>query len=63
MYICPTCNQVFEDAEIIAKHSLRCWREHNPNHQPTPAPCKGNTTQRQVNENILNFFTSFRKDS
>ena len=63
MYICPTCKQQFEDAEIIAKHSLRCWREHNPNHQSNPAPCKGNVTKREINNDVLEFFASFRKDS
>ena len=62
MYICPTCNRLFKDPEIIAKHSLQCWREHNPNHQSKPAPCKGNVTERHVNEDVLNFFSTYRKD-
>ena len=61
MYICPTCNKGFKNAEDVAKHSLQCWREHNPNHKPKPAPCKGNVTERQINEDIQNFFISFRK--
>lgn len=63
MYICPICHKGFEKEEAITRHSLRCWREHNPNHQSTPAPCKGNTTERQVDEDVLNFFASFRKES
>ena len=63
MYICPTCNKKFEDVEIITKHSLQCWREHNPNHKSKSAPCKGNTTERQVTKDVLSFFASFRKDS
>ena len=62
MYICPTCHKGFKDKEVIAKHSLQCWREHNPNHISKPAPCKGNITERQINEDVLNFFASFRKD-
>jgi len=62
LYICPTCNKQFEDEETIVKHSLRCWKEHNPNHKSKPAPCKGNITERQVNEETLKFFASFRKD-
>ena len=62
MYICPTCNKSFKDTEIIVKHSLQCWREHNPNHESKPAPCKGNVTEWQMDENVLNFFNSFRKD-
>lgn len=62
MYICPICRKGFEDKELIAKHSLRCWRIHNPNHESKPAPCKGNITERQMNEDVSNFFASFRKD-
>ena len=62
MYICPTCHQTYKNAEDVAKHSLRCWREHNPNHKSAPAPCKGNITKRQVNEDTLKFFSSFRKE-
>jgi len=61
MYICPTCNRGFKTTEIIAKHSLQCWREHNPNHVAKPAPCKGNTTEREVSEDIKNFFTLFNQ--
>lgn len=63
MYICPICNKLFENEETIIKHSLRCWKEHNLNHKSKPAPCKGNITKRQVNDNVLSFFTSFKKDS
>lgn len=62
MYICPTCHSGFSDAEIVAKHSLQCWRMHNPNHVAKPAPCKGNTTKRQINKDVSNFFAQFRKD-
>ena len=62
MYICPICYKAFKDPTIIATHSLQCCREHNPNHQSKPAPCKGNITERQINEDVSNFFASFRKD-
>ena len=62
MYICPTCNKAYQNSEDVVKHSLSCWRAHNPNHQSKPAPCKGNITERQMNEEVANFFTSFRKD-
>ena len=58
MYICPICKEKFENESIIARHSLRCWREHNPNHVSTPAPCKGNVTEREVSEDIINFFAA-----
>lgn len=61
MYICPICNQAFQTKEIIAKHSLQCWRKHNPNHKSKPAPCKGNVTKQEINEDVTNFFASFKK--
>lgn len=62
MYICPICNKGFKTENSITTHSLQCWREHNPHHEAKPAPCKGNTTKREVSEEINNFFTSFRKE-
>ena len=62
MYICPICNKGFKTEDAITKHSLQCWREHNPNHQSKPAPCKGNITTQEINEDVFNFFASFRKD-
>lgn len=59
MYICPICNKGFNNQETVAKHSLQCWRKHNPNHQSKSAPCKGNITERQMNEDVSNFFTRF----
>ena len=61
MYICPICDRPFTSEKGIVKHSLRCWREHNPNHQPKPAPCKGNITKEEMNEDTANFFASFQK--
>ena len=62
MYICPICNQAFQTKEIIAKHSLQCWRKHNPNDKSKPAPCKGNVTKQEINEDVTNFFASFKKE-
>lgn len=62
MYICPTCHKGYKDEEVLASHFLQCWKEHNPNHVSKPAPCKGNITKHQINEDVSNFFTSFRKD-
>lgn len=61
MYICPCCHHAFKDADTVAKHSLQCWREHNPRHESKPAPYES-STKRQVNEEVFNFFASFRKD-
>lgn len=61
MYICPICNEKFETEELITKHSLRCWRKHNPNYKSQPAPCKGSITKQEINEDVMNFFSSFKK--
>lgn len=62
MYICPICNRSFETEEHIAKHSLKCWREKNPNHQSKPAPRSANVEKRTINDDVLNFFTSLRPE-
>lgn len=56
MYICPTCNRQFKNAETIAKHSLGCWREYNPNHRSKEAPHSENIIQREIDDNVLAFF-------
>ena len=56
MYICPTCNRQFKNAETIAKHSLGCWREHNPNYRSKEAPHSENIIQREIDDNVLAFF-------
>ena len=61
MYICPTCNRKFKTEEAIAKHSLRCWKEHNPNHRSKEAPHSENITERKINSDIINFFASLQE--
>ena len=56
MYICPTCNKQFNNPEDVAKHSLKCWRDHNPNHKSKEAPHSKDIVERQMNNDILNFF-------
>lgn len=60
MFICPTCRSAFATEEILTKHFLKCWREHNPNHKSKPAPCKGNTTRREMNSDVANFFARLK---
>lgn len=62
MYICPICHKGFKEEEAITKHSLQCWRSHNPNHQSKAAPYKGNITNHEFNDDVLTFFAAFRKD-
>ena len=56
MYICPTCQKNFIKAEDIASHSLKCWREHNPNHKSKSAPHSDDIIKKQIDTSILNFF-------
>lgn len=60
MYICSICNKTFETQESIAKHSLRCWREKNPNHQSTPAPHSADVVERKVSNEISVFFEKLK---
>ena len=60
MYICPICHKGFKEEEAITKHSLQCWRFHNPNHQSKAAPCKV-MTEREASEDVIDFFASFGK--
>lgn len=59
MYRCPLCNKAFPDEDTIVKHSMKCWREQYPNHKSKPAPCKGNTTVREIDPQIEEFFAAF----
>jgi hypothetical protein len=62
MYICPTCNQTFESADDVAKHSLGCWREHNPNHKSKPAPRSEDIVTREISDELANFFKQFERN-
>ena len=62
MYICPTCNKQFNNEEAVAKHSLKCWKEHNPNHRSKEAPHSENIIERKIDSNVLNFFISLQGD-
>ena len=61
MYICPICQKFFEKAEDITKHSLRCWKEHHPNHQSKSVPHSKDIIKVTMTNDIQKFFTSFNK--
>jgi len=61
MYLCSICNKVFEIEDDIAKHSLKCWREHNPYHRSTPAPHGKDIIEKKVNKEVFNFFSSLQE--
>ena len=60
MFICPTCGKQFESDEILTKHFLKCWKEQHPYHQSKPAPRSEDIYTRVVNDDIANFFNSFK---
>ena len=59
MYICPTCGKQFNEEEILVKHMSKCWREKNPHLRSKPAPRSEDINTREINDDILNFFSSF----
>ena len=50
----------FEKEESLSKHFLPCWKEQHPSHVSKSAPRSENIETRQVNEDIMNFFNSFK---
>lgn len=56
VYICPTCQKIFDTEEAITKHSLKCWKEYNPNHKSKSAPHSEDIVKRIVDNDITNFF-------
>ena len=62
MYICPTCNRQFDTEAAITQHSLKCWREHNPNHKSKAAPHSEDIVTRKVNDDVIDFFASLKRN-
>ena len=60
MFICPTCGKLFEMEDALVKHMSKCWREKNPNHKSKPAPRSEDINTREDNQDILDFFNSFK---
>lgn len=60
MYICPTCNKQFTNEDILVKHFNKCWKEQNINHRPKDAPRSEDITTRTINDDVINFFNSFK---
>ena len=60
MYICPVCNRQFKEEQILVKHYLSCWKKENPHLRSKPAPRSEDINTREVNEDIENFFNSFK---
>ena len=60
MYICPVCNQQFKEEQVLVKHYLSCWKKENLHLRSKPAPRSEDINMREVNEDIENFFNSFK---
>ena len=60
MYICPTCNKPFDKEENLVKHIFKCWKEKNPHLKSKPAPRSEDVNTREVNNEIMSFFNSFK---
>lgn len=60
MYICSVCEKKFDSKETLTKHFLKCWKEKNPNHKSKSAPRSEDINIREDNDDILNFFNSFK---
>ena len=63
MYICPICKKQFDNEEQVTKHSLPCWKEHNPNHKSKSASRSEDITKREISDDVLSFFTSLQERS
>lgn len=61
MYICPTCKKEYLTKEEIKKHSMACWRKSNPHHKSKAAPQGETIVIREIDNNIADFFNSFKK--
>ena len=60
MFICPICGKQFDTEEVLVKHYLQCWKEHNPNHKSKSAPRSEDVNTREVNSDIIDFFNLFK---
>ena len=60
MYICPVCGQQFKEEQVLVKHYLSCWKKENPHLRSKPASRSEDIDTREVNEDVENFFNSFK---
>jgi hypothetical protein len=61
MYICPSCNKKIEREDVLVKHFLKCWKEKNPHQRAKLAPRSEDINIREVNDDIVDFFNSFKE--
>ena len=63
MYVCPTCGRAYKSEEAVAKCMLACWRKEHPYYQSKPAPRGEDVNTREINNDIMNFFSSLQKEN
>lgn len=61
MYICSTCQKGFKTKENLQKHFLNCWKEQHPYHKSKLAPQGENIETREITDDIMSFFNSFKE--
>ena len=61
MYICPACNMKIEKEDVLVRHFLKCWKEQNPHHRPKLAPRSEDINTREIGDDIVDFFNSFKE--
>lgn len=61
MYICPECGKEYQTETQIQKHFLACWKDRNPHHISKEAPHSGTIETKEVNNEVLEFFSSLRR--
>lgn len=61
MYICPVCQKEYDTETAIQKHFLSCWKEKNPCHRSKSAPRSEDIVERQVSNDIAQFFDLFQE--
>ena len=61
MYICPVCNKEIKEEDVLVKHFLKCWKDKNPHQRAKLAPRSEDINTREVNDDIVDFFNSFKK--
>lgn len=61
MYICPECNKEFNTENEISKHLSFCWKNEHPNHKSKSAPQSEEIVTRNISEDMINFFNSFKR--
>ena len=61
MYICPVCSREFSEENVVVKHYLKCWKEHNPHQKSKSAPRSEDINTREVSDDVANLFNLLQR--